>query len=85
MRKKTRVSKTLPKWIAPTAEPKFKIGDRVELVTRSTAIPKGTSGTVHGVIYKPHEGFSGYWYDVNFDGFLANHTIAQAILREVQK
>lgn len=85
MPKKKRVSRTLPRWIAPANEPKFKIGDRVELATRSTSISNGTGGTVHGVIYRPHENFSGYWYEVNFDGFLANHTIAEAILKEVKR
>lgn len=85
MKRKTRISRALPKWIPPTSEPKFTIGSRVMVKDKSILIPIGTVGTVYGVIYKVNEtnlNYSGYWYDINFDGFISHHIIAEFLLME---
>lgn len=83
-KRKRRIPITAQKWIPPTKEPKFKIGDRVMMSVKSTVIPSGTIGIIYGVLYKSEPIISGFWYDIHFDGFIAHHTLGEPLLKGVK-
>lgn len=80
-RKKSRPIKS--KWSPPDREPKYQIGQRVKLNTHSTAVGINSLGTIHGIIWKDDGTYKGYWYDVNFDGFLSTHGISEILLDKI--
>lgn len=74
-----------PKWTPPDRDAIYQIGSRVALNTDSVAIAQGEKGTIHGIIWKDDGNYKGYWYDVNFDGYVANYTISEILLDKVNQ